>query len=325
MNELIIYLKLTNRCQLRCQHCYNAVSKFNDDLSVNTLKQAVSFINNKTLTNNVTLILHGGEPLYDGIQKSQFVIDNVDKKVNLYITTNLMYNIDEKTLNFFKQFKLISTSWDYKIRFRTKQQLKLWENNVRKLTESNINIQPIVSLNKYLINEIKSDALFSYFKQFNISKLNFERITETGNAAKFNVKANNSDIDKWLYNAYIENINKFNFTIPLFESCEEAVFHNNLIGCRKRQCQKKIITINTDGTICGCPNSYQFTYGDIYGKTNVDVYNSLITKELIRNNNCYICQYFKYCNGDCCQLNWDETGCPGMPSIFEYLINKAGN
>ena len=138
MNELIIYLKLTNRCQLRCQHCYNAVSKFNDDLSVNTLKQAVSFINNKTLTNNVTLILHGGEPLYDGIQKSQFVIDNVDKKVNLYITTNLMYNIDEKTLNFFKQFKLISTSWDYKIRFRTKQQLKLWENNVRKLTESNI-------------------------------------------------------------------------------------------------------------------------------------------------------------------------------------------
>lgn len=324
MNKLIIYLKLTNCCQLRCQHCYNAISSFKGTMSESTLNQAIDFINAKTATNDVTVILHGGEPLYDGINKAQYTIDQLNKNISLYVTTNLMYNFNDNLLNFFRQFKLISTSWDYKIRFQNEKQLKLWETNLTTLISSGFDVQPIISINKFLINDLTPKQLFSYFKKFNLNKLNFERITETGNALQTNVKANNSDIDKWLFNAYIENAQNFQFTIPLFESCEMSVFKNTLIGCRKRSCQKDIITINPDGSICGCPNSYQFTYGNIDGTTDNKIYNNLINKEAIRNNNCYICKYFKYCNGDCCQLNWDKTGCPGMPSIFEYLINKAG-
>ena len=37
---------------------------------------------------------------------------------------------------------------------------------------------------------------------------------------------------------------------------------------------------------------------------------------------CSICKFYKYCNGDCCQLQHDQTGCPGMKRIYEYILSN---
>ena len=37
---------------------------------------------------------------------------------------------------------------------------------------------------------------------------------------------------------------------------------------------------------------------------------------------CLKCSYYKYCHGNCCLCEWDESGCPSQIKIFKYLVNK---
>lgn len=320
MSEITIYLKLTNGCQLRCKHCYNANTNFSGDISNDVLLQSIDFINEKAKTNKVNLILHGGEPLLNGLEKPLIAV-NKTPDVAHFVTTNLMYELSQEHIYLFKKMHLVSTSWDYKIRFITSNQEKLWRKNVSKLLEENINVAPIITLSKYIIEDLKPSSLINMFKSIDVKQINFERLTETGNAKENSLKANNKDIDNWLLDAY-KSYEGSGIRIPLFESVEQSVNNNILIGCRKRECQSHVITINTDGSISGCPNCYDCTYGNVDGKFDTNKYNALNAKESIRDNRCYLCEHYKVCNGDCCQLSWDNTGCPGMPSIFNYLLNK---
>lgn len=318
--ELTIYVKLTNGCQLKCDHCFNAGTNFSGDMDNQIVEDVISFIQDKSKNNLINFVLHGGEPLLNGLNKAAYIIDNVQTNKK-YVTTNLMYDLTPSHIQFFKRFDLVSTSWDYKIRFKTQNQERLWRKNLLTLIEEGINTSVIITLSKYVVDELEPESIFKMCGVLGVKHFNFERLTETGNAKKNNLKANNADIDKWLLKAY-ELYEKSSFKIPLFEGVEESVKYGNLIGCRRRECQRSVITINTDGSICGCPNSYKYIYGDISGNFDKDKFNDLQAKEALRSNRCYMCELYKYCNGDCCQLSWDDTGCPGMPSVFKYVLNK---
>ena len=114
--------------------------------------------------------------------------------------------IDNKIVGFllgkvYDNNPLILTSWDYKIRFKDNQQ-SLWENNVRYLIEKGIQVQPIVCLTNLLIENLKPEDIFLYFKRFNIKRFNFERITNTGNALVNNLRPTNENLQNWLLDAY---------------------------------------------------------------------------------------------------------------------------
>lgn len=85
----------------------------------------------------------------------------------------------------------------------------------------------------------------------------------------------------------------------LFDTLEEAVRNKNYIGCRKRQCVKEVVTINPDGTISGCPNTYDIIFGTVFGEVNASNIACELHKEHIKNCNCYVCKFFEYCNGEC--------------------------
>ena len=86
---------------------------------------------------------------------------------------------------------------------------------------------------------------------------------------------------------------------------------------------RTVTTINPNGTISGCPNMANISYGTL--KTiDENKRKMLYNFEDNKNIGCLCCKYFKQCNGDCCQLKWDNTGCPGMLSIYKYLELKNG-
>lgn len=328
--ELVVYIKTTNECQLKCEHCYNTISPFKGKMTEEIADKVVKFLVEKSKDHNVLAVFHGGEPLFNGLRILKRIVeplkDNGD--IHFTITTNLMYTITDEHIALFKYFtdssgnNLISTSWDYKIRFATDAQLKLWENNVRLLFNNGIIVAPIVSVTQYLIDAYTPERLFKYFLTMGIDRINFERITETGRALINHLKPLNKNGNQWLYNAYLKS-KEMGIFVPLFNGLEESILNHNKVGCRKRACQRNVITINPDGKIAGCPNCSNKTYGTLDGNIDQTVYDKLVKEEELKNNGCYICELYEYCNGDCFQLKWDESGCPGLKQIIERILNDS--
>lgn len=133
---------------------------------------------------------------------------------------------------------------------------------------------------------------------------------------------------EWLFKAYQINKDKYHFEIPLFDNlkwAKEGIYN----GCRARQCTKNVITYNPDGSVATCPNihnakvRYLGRADGLYEVIDVlsakNIYKDICMKEETRHNECYICPHFSTCNGDCFQLEWDKTGCPGLKEIMEVL------
>ena len=323
---IVIYVKTTNRCQLQCKHCYNTISPFKGDISETVIKETIDLINKKSQEDKVLVIFHGGEPVASGLKPLQDITNALkdNPNVNITITTNLVYTITPEHIELFKHFTntdgkpLISTSWDYKIRFKDKQE-DLWRSNVKMLIKQGFNVAPIVCVTKDLIENIKPEDLYNDFKSLGITRMNFERLTLTGRAEDGMLKPLNRDVDKWLYDAYKY---RGNLIISLFTSLEESILKNHKVGCRARHCQRNVITINPNGTIAGCPNCSNKIYAMTNGFYNQKKFESLCSEEEIKNNECYMCELYEYCNGDCFQLKSDESGCPGLKLIIKDILQQ---
>lgn len=336
-----VYVKLTNSCNLTCDHCYNSVCTDLGQMPAKTLEKIAGYIFDlKEQGYDVEVALHGGEPMIyrDMDALWDFVYACNEGNIPITITTNLVYGFDDEKIAFFSRMiqadgePLVLTSWDYKIRFKEKNQERLWKTSVKKLLSNNIKVQPIISLTKILLDELTPEQVFDYMKELNIPNLNFERLTCNGRAEdnEDELMPTNAQVDEWLATAYKLNKEKYNFYIPLFDGLEWAVEEGVYIGCRARQCTRTVRTFNPDGSMATCPNIPLDTVGNIRKiKTVEEVgeviennkkYKALCEKEEIRHDECYTCQYYSICNGDCFQLRWDNTGCPGLKKTIEEVM-----
>jgi radical SAM protein with 4Fe4S-binding SPASM domain len=134
----------------------------------------------------------------------------------------------------------------------------------------------------------------------------------------------NLELDAWmleLWNASIELETHKYFGNLLFDSMLTSFVNTTHSGCRCRSCEQKIFTLNADGTIGGCPNS---AVNNTFGNINDDIYDLLssegrlenIACESNRNPNCYGCDVFDICNGDCHQLAWQGDVCAAPKSLM---------
>ena len=331
MNDYFLYLKTTNKCQLKCSHCYTeSDSTIRDEIDFDKAEEYIKKFCQEHKDDRIIASLHGGEPLLVDIDKVLKLVRNT-KIGNIYwsATTNLVYELDDKKIELFKEFQqpdgsiLVLTSYDLMIRFRNNQE-ELWKNNVKKLIDMGIQVKPIISFTSYMTkNNVKQ--IFDMFIDMGIKSMNFERITESGRAIKNPLRYSNKQLDDVLFDVYMMWNDEYRdkLSITLFEDIELAFNKKILVGCRARKCTENVITINPDGSICGCPNQPNRCYANIDNKTEYEYTKiELSCQEKKKDKRCYSCQYFRYCNGDCFQLKWDDDICPAPRKIYEFLLNK---
>lgn len=330
-----IYIKLTNDCNLHCRHCYNAMMHNRQYMDDDTLESSISAIRNFSNTHPDDIIdvqLHGGEPLLYDLEGLAHVVSSLQcEKIRFGITSNLVKtDIDDKYIEFFRTIRpdgttpLVTTSWDKDIRFG-KTDEDTWSENVKKLINGGIKVQPIVCVTNLLVKNGPED-LFCHMNGLGIRNLNFERLTFTGRASDGYLVPTNREIDDWLYAAYILN-QEFKFSIPIFDSVESSV-NGFLLGCRARRCMKTVITINPDGTLAACPNTSNRTTGKVRdGVFEFDkaALGCMVSSEENRTSECLVCKFFKYCNGECCQLRFDKSGCPGLTKIYTHILSQKSS
>lgn len=321
-----IYLCVTNKCNLCCKGCYMN-SSISSKGSMLDLDIARSILNsNINEYDDVECVFHGGEPFFmkdDNTIQSYINLVKEYPNIKWSATTNLTYKITDKLFELFSLFydKFIKTSWDVdNYRFTNDNQEKIWLNNVKCLLNKGFDVQVIVTLN---IDTLKHDPseILDYFERIGVKCINFERITETGRASFVKVKPFNADVDTWLKHAYLYNQKHHDVEIQLFKELEDVIKGNKPVGCRQRKCMENVITINCDGTVATCPNISNVHIIDSNGY-NEQLHKCLIKHEQTVDQRCLVCQYYNICKGDCCQLKFDNTGCPGLKSVIKEIIRN---
>lgn len=337
-NNLQIYVKTTETCNLNCDHCFTSGSQgkkiyFNPEQTLSFVRELATLPS----TQNLRLVLHGGEPMLAPIEDLQRFIagsKELEKVTSYGIQTNLVYTLTPERLSFLNETFLeygIGTSWDADLRFgklrenTDSSQLKIWEENVKVLVKNGHNLTLMVCLSQYLLENYSPNEIIEYAIDLGFKHILFERITNDGHAKTHsNIFPSNKQLDAWLLNMfeqtlehqYFEKINNM-----LLSELAQAFIQRSHTANRCRNCELHLFTINADGNLSGCPNS---ATSNIFGHISKPLQSLLtstnrigaICKEKIRHDICATCPVRSICNGDCYKLPWQGEICAAPKSIM---------
>ena len=338
--HMMVYLKTTETCNLNCDHCFTNGKfgrkiYFDVDRTIDWFARLSDSMSNKP---DLHIEFHGGEPFLAPLEDMQRAYDEISKhwpNASWGITTNLVHKLTPEKLEFIDTVlgKRIGTSWDPKIRFDNINQRILFEENIKLLLGRGVTIKLFVSLTKDVVN-MKPIELLMYVKGLGVQEMDIERVTKNGHATRnLHIFPTNKEMDDWFL--------KMHHQIEEYDARDW--FHNNFMeniytkfetgqtkaGTWCRDCEQKLFTINADGTIAGCPNSAP---EDHYGTIDMPIYDLLFAPKRIEimaceaagNSLCLECPVYKYCGGDCHQLEWDGTICASPRSLMIHLDKERG-
>lgn len=338
-NDLMFYIKTTETCNLNCAHCFTSGQNgkkiyFDPEKVANWVNQIKQIRPSSTCH----FEFHGGEPFLADVKdmwKFYELTKDIWQGCTYGATTNLVYKLTEDKLYFMDNVlqKRIGTSWDPKIRFANQKQVELFEENVKFLINRGYTIKLFVSLTRDAIG-MEPIEILKYAKSLGVQEIDFERVTSNGYAKKnLFVFPRNSELQKWFVKLH-EQTKEHGARDWLDIGFLENVYAKFETGFTKggtfcRDCEQKLFTINADGTISGCPNAAP---EEVYGHINNYVEQlinapkrcQVILKELNRDPRCYHCPMFKYCGGDCHQLEWEGDVC-AAPKLLMLKLDEEIN
>lgn len=334
-NDLIVYLKTTDTCQLDCKHCFtNGINGkkgwFDAPRTIRFFERLKEY---RPHCDNGHIIFHGGEPMLAPLE-SMYEVWNGTKDLwpNIWwsIQTNLTYPLTDEKAEFFRKVcpTGIGTSWDKNIRWTTDKQEAVWEDNVRQLTSDGHDVTCIVCLTSEVVNNVEPIRLIEHLAGLGIQHVNFERLTSNGTILRFlDLLPGNANLDRWFLKLWKQSVEHKTYEYienTFFNSILSPLVYRTHSGCRCRECEQKVLTINADGTVGGCPNTaVEKTYGtiddDIKELMTSEDRMCNIVSEVIRPPACWACPVYDICNGDCHQLVWEGDICAAPKFLMTYL------
>lgn len=298
----LVYVRLFEGCNLNCEHCFipsnpkKINSKFYEN---NGLTNALK--NNSSIKEGDTILVqwHGGEPTLLGAEYLKNAIENVEKDKRFRyihgIQTNLI-NFHENPDTWAEIYKLyfnsqIGISWDYGIRHIKRNKIdgttnqdfenKFW-NNFELAKSYGLNFYLVVTVTKLFFEKYKNPLdFFDFMVSKGITHLNFERITNNGNARE---NWNKLGLYNLEYSKYMSKFFKYyhifktsnpttNLNISPFDGLFLSVenyfsrnldaakkidisdvlsFQNQGYGCWSGKCDTRFHTIDSNGYKYGC-------------------------------------------------------------------------
>ena len=335
----MIYLKTTETCNLNCKHCFtNGINGkkifFDQQKTTEWLNKLVEY----KLADTFHIEFHGGEPFLvspEVIEKTILSVKNA-KNITWGATSNLVLKLTDKHFDLIEGpfGGRVGTSWDRTIRFANKKQIAIWHKNVKQLISRGNTVKLFVSVTRDTL-DIEPIVLLRWIRRLGIQEVSFERLTENGNALKYpEIFPSNLEQDAWFLKMHQQS-EKYGarhwFTNEFLENVY-AKFETGFLkgGTFCRDCEEKILTINADGSISGCPNSAQeLSFGHIKDDPMVAIQHPVrinnIACERSRDPRCYTCEVFHMCGGDCHQLSWQDGVCGAPKSLIKHLSHDKYN
>lgn len=340
-NSFLVYLKTAEHCQLACTHCFSASDKvpktiLNFDKAISWFEDLNKFA---PWVETPSINFFGGEPMLapvkDMISFIQRTKDLWEGRIRYMITTNLVYALTSEKIEFFKMLDGMSTSWDQDIRFANTKQFDLWKKNCIELIHTHkIPLSLQISLSKETVN-LPIDQIYSMTKEIGFTDVQFEKLSLAGNLFdNLDLIPKNEDLDSWfvsMYDSYVNNSYYENFSNSYLNSILTSILYNTYSGCRSRNCETKVFTINADGTIANCPNNASYKKSQI-GTLDDSIISLMSSKNRQKNisceakidERCLDCSVYDICAGGCVRSTtemWKKSDvhCPEAKSLMITL------
>ena len=328
---LKFYVKPTNACNLACKHCFVDHTK----PTIDKYFERVSDFINQASPNEVTLLMHGGEPMLIAPEKIKAFYDSIKPEHTLFrsIQTNLAYTLTDKKLDLFKDtFRAnIGTSYDITDRFVNDKMLNLWKDNIKTCIREGIEVSVCVVLTKQTMETTPPQELIDMCLEMGVGYIIIERLTGAPTITDQGIFPEPIQLDTYLhelFNLYRNKGYHKDIEIPFFSS---VIMNQTQAkgGNFCRACETFTFTVNSDGGVAGCPNDADFVnWGHIddgYNKLVVSRWRQKsITCEKIRPDACYTCEFFSVCGGDCYKLEHFENGDCYAPKKIYAQIGEEG-
>lgn len=331
-----VYLKTTDTCNLNCSHCFTGGDRpprYFWDLE-KTKDWITRFMATIPESDGVHFEFHGGEPMLAPLEQLIEIRDFLRTfgadRVNIGITTNLVYKLSQEKIDFFHSLDGFGTSWDPDIRFANDKQYDLWRTNMAKMVEAQGYKGVVLNVSvSRKVAQMDQKELIHFLRDTDAYKVLFDRITMNGNALEHTeLFPTNQEINDWYLKMH-EATEELDARSWFQNSALEDVyfkFEKGAAACGTfcRDCEERNITINADGTIGGCPNSApEENFGDVNMAIS-DLFISakrldVMTSERMRNEKCFECPVFSYCGSDCHRLAWDGDICASPRQLMKKL------
>lgn len=335
MTVKTVYVKTTGSCNLNCGHCFT--SGRNGDPTRFDPVGTAEWINELKTTFppdvHTHVELHGGEPFLVPLNLIKNFVGLLDRSSSLSVgaNSNLTFTLKDDLISFIKEElnSFVGTSWDPWIRWDTDKQYDLWRSNLDQLTTAGIGIGLMVSVCKDLVDQTP-EWFLSQMEALPVSYISLERLTMSGNAIRdTSIFPDNEKQDKWYLELLkVYQAGKFKVKIKTLDILIDKVKYNVVkTDTNCRDCEQNLVTINSNGTLGGCPNSASLhnhanikdsaeTFLSSEGRVNQ------IVKELDFSEVCVRCDVFDLCGGDCHRLSWQGDRCAGLKNTLRYLTGR---
>lgn len=334
MNKTI-YVKTTGSCNLDCQHCFTNgkngdKTQFNPEVASDWVK---SFMAKYPKGTHYHMEFHGGEPFLVPLDKLKQFADHFvdDEHVSFCANSNLTFKLTEPHIAFMQDYfnGYIGTSWDHWIRWSNEKQFNLWKTNLTLLRSRGIDIGLKVSVSRPLVAS-SPDWFLDQMEALAVTDVSLERLTMDGSATvNREIFPDNEEQDNWylaLYHRY--KARNPAFRIKTLDIIETKLKQNMVkVDTNCRNCEQNLVTINSDGSLSGCPNTAAKLHHARL-EDGVDAFLSSegrlneVTSELTWGDACMTCDVFDLCGGDCHRLPWQDGRCGGLKNTLRFLSGR---
>lgn len=282
-----------------------------------------------------TVYIHGGETFLAPFEHLEKINRIVDEELGSTITniipqTNLMYQIDEKFVEFVRKEynNQIGVSWDYGIRFSTGSKAfneDLFFKNFKFLVDRGVKIAVAITVQRHLLSA-DIENILPLFEGAN--SLDFEFLTMFDEKTR-DLKVSNDEWTKFYFRIvkyYSEN--DTTWSLPQVDLFTKSFIENKIFSCKCNCCQHRTFTLNCNGTAGLCPDETYIkpittaaemsqNWAAFELKARGEYFEHLAQE---MNPLCQSCEFFDYCGGNCEKALFDDTSkeCPLSKKVLGF-------
>jgi len=327
MIRFVLQWHITERCNLKCTHCYQDEQIIKDELSLaekfEVVDKFVDFVKilNQNHPSRGIINLTGGEPFIDN--ELEALLNYISKFSDL-LSFNFLSNgtlIDTKTSlllqNYRPSYVQISIDGDENAhdKIRGVGAFSKAIEGIKKL--QNDNIQVVISFTAHKQNYKEFPKVVKIAKRLKVHKVWSDRLIPEGRAEEKNLQLlNPQESFKYVKMMKIEQIkNRLNpFSKTIVSAHRALQFIPFLETPHTCTAGKYLFTLLPNGEVLPC-RRMPIRVGNIKNTTFTDIYqkNDLIIKLKTSNGNskgCEKCKFTKTCNGGLKCLSYAITGSP---------------
>ena len=348
MENQIIVVKPTNRCNLSCKYCYDQSKGHLEDMSIETLYNTTNKFGGYFKDRNLRFLWHGGEPLLVGrpfYEKALSFQRKFSDKVDIHnsIQTNLTC-LTEDFADFIIENRFsLSFSLDGPILINNQTRVyedgrgsyKEVEEGISILKKKGIKPRALLVLTKK--NKESLPEIYNFFKDnnipFKVHALVYSGRAKNQKDLSLSPKEHADSLVK-LFDIWF-NDNEFKIKVdPLYQFIGNLTTNTSIDCYLSENCQDNFISVASNGDVYPCwrfDGLTDFKYGNINRDSLDKILDSPVRRELLtrRSKNleeCCNCSFGNICNSGCMNNAYNngdimdkDIYCESYKKVYQHI------